>query len=77
MVKSPLDGGEVCNMNNLTVRSNSVANCRRLDLRISTGLEVFAILKGEGRFESCSGPQKYCCSVAELQKYQHRCRGKL
>ena len=35
-VKPPLKDGEVRNISNLTMRSNSVANCQRLDSRIST-----------------------------------------
>ncbi len=31
---------EVCNISNLTVRSNSVANCQRLDSRISTWISA-------------------------------------
>lgn len=77
MVKSPLIDGEVCNRGYLTVRNNRVAICQRLGTRISTGLEVFAIPKDECRFDPCSRSQKDCCGVAELQKNQHRCRGKL
>lgn len=66
MVKSPLDEREVCNRSYLTVRNNSVANCQRLGTRINTGLEVFAMLKDECRFDSCSRSQKDCCGVAEL-----------
>ena len=39
-VKSPSIWREVCNISNLTVRSNSVANCQRLDSRISTWISA-------------------------------------
>lgn len=62
MGKSPHSRG-VCNMQNLTVRRNSVANCQRLDSKISTGLEVVAIPIDECRFESCLGHKRllWCC----------------
>ena len=40
-------------MGYLTMRNNSVANCRRPGTRISTGPEVFAMLKDDCRFKSC------------------------
>lgn len=60
--------GEVCNKGYLTVRNNSVANCRRLGTRISTGLEVFAMPKGECRFNSCSRPQKIAVVLQNFKR---------
>ena len=49
-----LKGGRCPITRYLTVRNNSVANCRRLGNKISTGLEVFAMPKDEWKFESSS-----------------------
>ena len=64
-------------MQDLTVRRNSVANCQRLDSKISTGLEVVAIPMDECRFESCPRSQKIVVVLQNFEKNQHRCRGKL
>ena len=59
MVKPPPKMGEVCNKSYPAMRNNSLANCQRLDTRISTCLEVFAMPKGECRFDSCSWPLNF------------------
>ena len=64
-------------MQDLTVRRNSVANCQRLDSKISTGLEVVMIPIDECRFESCPRSQKIVVVLQNFEKNQHRCRGKL
>ena len=40
-------------MGYLTMRNNSVANCRRPGTRINTGPEVLAMPKDDCRFKSC------------------------
>ena len=52
-----LKGGRCPITRYLTVRNNSVANCRRLGNKISTGPEVFAMPKDEWKFESSPAPQ--------------------
>ena len=64
-------------MQNLTVRRNSVANCQRLDSKISTGLEVVMIPIDECGFESCPRSQKIVVVLQNFERNQHRCRGKL